>query len=237
MRTYFLIYLLFPIILNAQFTVAPYFSDNMVLQRDQPIHIWGKASPGKKISVSLLNQKKATIVQSDSSWDIYLKPIRANSHPSILIVQSGAVKKIYENVLIGDVWLCIGQSNMLFSMREEMHYQAEVKNGKQPLLRFYNPTYIGKDVYNQLFSDSMLQRLNQDNFYSQASWNQSDSQYFAKMERRMMFLVKAAGQEDFELYTQLLGTGWMIRNATVFTQWNKNPSDIISLLMWVRSEL
>lgn len=69
------------------------------------------------------------------------------------------------------------------------------------------------------------------------SYTQSDSQYFAKMERRMMFLVKASGQEDFELYTQLLGTGWMIRNATVFTQWKKNPEDIISLLMWVRSEL
>lgn len=181
MRISFLICLIIPIVLKAQFTVAPYFSDNMVLQRDQPIHIWGKASPGIKISVSLLNQKKSTIVQSDSSWDIYLNPTRANSHPSMLIVQSGAIKKIYENVLIGDVWLCIGQSNMLFSMREEMHYKAEVKNAKQPLLHFYNPTYIGKDIYNQQFSDSMLQRLNKENFYSQASWNPSDSQYFSSM--------------------------------------------------------
>lgn len=64
-----------------------------------------------------------------------------------------------------------------------------------------------------------------------------DNQYFAKMERRMMFLAKGAGQEDFELYSQLVKTGWTIRNATVFTGWTKSPNDVISLLTWVKSQL
>lgn len=181
MRISFLICLIIPLVLKAQFTVAPYFSDNMVLQRDQPIHVWGRASPGIKISVSLLNQKKFAIVQLDSSWNIYFNPTMANSQPSKLIIESGAYKKVFKNVLIGDIWLCIGQSNMQFTMQQEMHYKEELKNAKQPLLRFYNPTYIGQDVYNKLFSDSMLQRLNQANFYSQTSWNQSDSQNFSSM--------------------------------------------------------
>lgn len=181
MRIFFLIYLAFPLFLNAQFVVAPYFSDNMVLQRDQPIHIWGKANPGLNISVSFLKQKKHTTVNADSSWNIYLSSEIANNKSNQLCIQSGGYKKVFQNVLLGDIWLCIGQSNMQFAMQQEMYYKEELKNANQPLLRFYNPTYIGKDVYNQHFTDSMLNRLNQNDFYSQASWNISDSQHIKNM--------------------------------------------------------
>ena len=181
MRYLFLLILVCPLFLNAQFTVAPYFSDNMVLQRDEPIHVWGKAIPKSRIKVSFLNQTKYTIAQSDSGWDVYMTAEKANSKSNELVIESSSCKSVFKNVLVGDIWLCIGQSNMLFTMREEMHYKEEFKNAQQSILRFYNPTYIGKDVYNAPFTDSMLQRLNYANFYSQVNWNISDSQSFRNM--------------------------------------------------------
>lgn len=175
MRVYLSIILFFPMILSAQFNVGPYFSNNMILQRDQPIHIWGKAEPGVPILVTFLLQNKKTVALADSSWDIYLQPEGVVKEASKLIVESNDVKKVYENVLVGDVWLCIGQSNMQFMMQQEMHYKKELMNAKQPLLRFYKPTYIGQDVYNQKYTDSMLVRLNKEDFFSKTKWSQSDS--------------------------------------------------------------
>ena len=181
MRFYLYFFLACPMLLNAQFTVAPYFSNNMVLQRDQPIHVWGKANPGLQITATFLNQKKQTIVLSDSSWEMYLNAEVTSYQPNVLIIESNELKKVFENILIGDVWLCIGQSNMQFMMQQEMHYKEALKYAKRPMLRFYNPTYIGKDVYNQPFTDSMLLRLNQDNFYSKTTWNESDAQYLSNI--------------------------------------------------------
>ena len=70
---FYILFLVVPFFAKAQLQLAKVFSDNMVLQRDQPINIWGKASPGQIVKITFSNQKIASIVQIDSSWNIVLK--------------------------------------------------------------------------------------------------------------------------------------------------------------------
>ncbi|HEX6847790.1 MAG TPA: sialate O-acetylesterase [Chitinophagaceae bacterium] len=146
----------------------------MVFQRDQPIHIWGNAVPGKTIVVSFGKESKSLKVNPDSTWHIHLNKQKANVDPQVLNIFCGSEKISLQNTLIGDVWVCIGQSNMEWPMMKEMHFKEEINNSHQPLLRFYNPAYTGKNIFGTTFTDSVIQRLNKERFY-EGEWQQSDS--------------------------------------------------------------
>jgi len=157
---------------TAQFNLAPIFTDNMVLQRDQPIHVWGRGRPEETINITFGGETKTDMVQSDGSWSIYLNPRGADTTGQQLKIQHGAVQYTLKNILMGDIWICLGQSNMEWPLQKEMHYAMEVKKTDQRLLRYFNPTYTGKGVYNETFGDSIVKRLNTDRFY-QGQWERS----------------------------------------------------------------
>lgn len=152
----------------------------MVIQRAKPVQIWGKGIPGKTVEVSFVNEKRKTIVQSDSVWSIQLGIQKANAKPQSIFISSENDKIELRNILIGDLWLCIGQSNMEWPMIKEMHYKDELANSNQPLLRLYNPTYAGKNTYNVSFTDSIIQNLNAENFFN-GQWETCDSSSFKTM--------------------------------------------------------
>jgi len=85
-------------------------SSNMVLQRETPVNIWGWAKPGEKVSVSFNSQKVATITDKDGNWKVQLTPMKAGGSFEMTI--KGKNQIILKNILIGDVWICGGQSNM-----------------------------------------------------------------------------------------------------------------------------
>jgi sialate O-acetylesterase len=180
MRYLFFIIFFFPFSVNAQLQLAKIFSNNMILQREQPVHVWGKAVPGKYVRVSFAKEVRPVKVKSDSSWSIFLPAQKINSTPQSLTISSGNDKIVLQNILIGDIWVCIGQSNMELPMMKEMHFKDEINNSDQPLLRFYNPTYAGKNIFGTAFTDSVIQRLNADRFY-EGQWQQSDSNSFKTM--------------------------------------------------------
>jgi sialate O-acetylesterase len=180
MRYWVLIVILFPASSTAQFEMGKIFSDNMVLQRDRPIAIWGKGIPGFKVEAAFAGETTNSIVKTDSTWKINFKPQTINRGPQTLIVTCGKQKIELSNILTGDIWLCLGQSNMEWPMHREMHFKEELLQSEQPMLRFYNPMYAGKDVYGSSFTDSIIQRLNTDDFYS-GQWQSSDSVAFKNM--------------------------------------------------------
>jgi len=92
---------------------AGIFSDNMILQRNMPVPVWGKGKAGENIVVSFQKQKLQTKVDSDGRWMVKLKPLEASFDPSVLKVNS----QEFKNVLIGEVWLASGQSNMAGSKK------------------------------------------------------------------------------------------------------------------------
>ncbi len=164
----------------AQLSLPDIFTDNMVLQSDEPIHFWGKGTPGSSLEVQFAEEIRKTQVRQDSTWSILFIKRKVNSEPqSVQIRNSGQIINLH-NVLVGDVWLCIGQSNMEFPMQNEMHFKKEQKMADRPLLRFYNATFSGKDIYNETFTDSVLRLLNKKDFYK-GRWAVSDSATIKQM--------------------------------------------------------
>jgi sialate O-acetylesterase len=163
-------------------SVNKIFTDHMVLQRDQPIHIWGKGLPGARVRVTLSRSASAVArVNRDSTWNVYLPAQAASSDPRDLKIISGNKNILISNVLLGDIWICIGQSNMEWPMQREMYYREAMATANQPLLRFYNPSYAGKNIFNQYFSDSVLQIMHPSKFFAPTNWQVSDSNSFRTM--------------------------------------------------------
>lgn len=169
MRKLISILLLLPLSATAQLKVAPIFSDNMVLQRDEPLRIWGTGTPGREVFVSFGEEKRSDVPGTDSTWRVEFKKQTASGKPREIIVQSGTEQIGLKNLLIGDIWLCIGQSNMEWPLNREKHFHEAMTTEQLPLLRFYNPTYAGKGIFGRQFHDSTIQRLISKDFY-QGQW-------------------------------------------------------------------
>jgi sialate O-acetylesterase len=108
-------------------------SDGMVLQRDQPIQIWGKGIPEKKIRATLAGAIVSTQVSTDSTWSVQLPPLPAGG-PYELLVNQQTVKDVY----IGDVWLAGGQSNMEWPLRAGViGAESEFAEPDFPMIRFF----------------------------------------------------------------------------------------------------
>ncbi len=95
----------------AEVKLAGVFSDHMVLQRDRDLPVWGWADPGEEVTVSFAGQTASTKAAADGSWSVTLKPLTLNKEGAKLTV-NGKNRIELNDVLVGDVWLCGGQSNM-----------------------------------------------------------------------------------------------------------------------------
>src|SRR5271154_361032 len=120
----------------AEVKVPQVFSDHAVLQRDAPIHVWGWASPGEQVTVSLLKQKPSTSADDLGKWSVYLSPEPAGG-PYTLTIQATNTVTI-SDVLIGDVWFASGQSNMEMPLKG-FPGSAVLKNGEQEIANSNQP--------------------------------------------------------------------------------------------------
>ena len=108
------------------------FSDNMVLQRDQPIKVWGWANPGEKINISFLKDTYSTVADAQSRWEIMLKAAPAGGPYRMQINQI-----TLENILMGDVFLCSGQSNMAFLLQNAKDSEHDIKASANDQIRLF----------------------------------------------------------------------------------------------------
>lgn len=102
--------------IRSQISMPNFFADNMVLQRDIPIPLWGNAGPYEKIEVQFHEQKKKVKANKAGKWILYLEPEKAGG-PYMLSVKGKKTIQI-KNVMIGEVWICSGQSNMEWTVRQ-----------------------------------------------------------------------------------------------------------------------
>ncbi len=100
-----------PLGVTADVTVAPVFTDKMILQRGLPVPVWGTAAPGEKVSVSFAGQKRETAADDKGQWMVKLEPLETSKAERELVVK-GSTTLTFAGVLVGEVWLCSGQSNM-----------------------------------------------------------------------------------------------------------------------------
>lgn len=127
---------------RAEVRLPSVLTDHMVLQRGQPIHIWGSAGPGEKIYVSFHGREGNAVADELGRWGLYLPPVPAGG-PFTLTVR-GKNTITYTDVLVGDLWIASGQSNMGFPMGKTawtngvQNSQQEIANANHPRLRLFH---------------------------------------------------------------------------------------------------
>lgn len=119
---------------HAEVRLASLFTDHAVLQRDKPIPVWGTAEPGEKVRVTLDGQSVETTASEDGGWYVELSPRSASIEPKSLEVL-GSNRILLSDILIGDVWLASGQSNMAWPVRDSSNARAEIAHANHPVIR------------------------------------------------------------------------------------------------------
>ncbi|NOU36565.1 MAG: sialate O-acetylesterase [Kiritimatiellaceae bacterium] len=135
--------------LAAELSLPAVFSDHMVLQRELSVPVWGKADPGATITIQFADQTKTVVAATNGKWRANLAPMPASSESRELIVSSsiGNQKSTFNDVLVGEVWLCSGQSNMQMPMEGWSNSpcenaEASIAAANYPQIRLFNTPLV-----------------------------------------------------------------------------------------------
>jgi len=120
----------------ADVTLPSLISDNMVIQRGMAAPIWGEASPGEKVIVRIGDQQRETKAGADGRWMVRLRPMEAGGPFELSVAGRNTI--VVRNLLVGDVWLCSGQSNMEMEVWEAQNAQQEVAQASYPQIRVFD---------------------------------------------------------------------------------------------------
>lgn len=143
-------------------TLPQIFSDNMVLQRDKPIRIWGWATKGESITITLHGQTVKTKADKNGTWAVVLNPMTFGG-PFELSVQAKSGNLTLKNILIGDVWICSGQSNMEWTLNSTKDAAKEIAEANYPKIRMFTVQKAQSYVPEKDLKDGVWQECNPKN--------------------------------------------------------------------------
>lgn len=126
-----------PAAARANVTLPDVLSSSMVLQRDAPVPIWGKAEPGEAVTVRFQGQKRSAVADANGKWRVNLSALKASGVPATLFIE-GKNKLELTDILVGEVWLVAGQSNMQRLLRETNDGERATAAANFPQLRLFN---------------------------------------------------------------------------------------------------
>jgi sialate O-acetylesterase len=137
---------------RADVSLPSILGSNMVLQREQPVPIWGWASPGEKVSVTLDQQKLSATADDKGNWKVMLAPMKAGGPYQVVVAGENTLK--LSNVMVGEVWLCSGQSNMEFPTYGALDAKKEIEGADKLGMHLFRVAGAGnhlvqKDVKGQ----------------------------------------------------------------------------------------
>ncbi|MCI0492841.1 MAG: sialate O-acetylesterase, partial [Planctomycetes bacterium] len=140
----------FPLTTQADVKLPAMFTDHAVLQRDMPVPVWGTADPGEEVTVSFVGgaighrQPQKATADAEGNWQVTLAPL-AVGNPLILIVE-GKNRIEVKDILVGEVWLCSGQSNMEWSVSNSWNGDLEIAAANHPQIRLITVTGLGSQT-------------------------------------------------------------------------------------------
>jgi len=134
-KVFVFILLIFSVLSNANVRMPLVFSDGMVLQRNKPIPIWGFADANENVEIHFNKQIKKATADKNGNWTINLAAEKAGGPFELIII--GKNKITIKNVLVGEVWICSGQSNMEFQVFKTMNSEKEIADANYPMIRHF----------------------------------------------------------------------------------------------------
>ena len=120
---------------RAELALPHIFGDNMVLQREKPLRFWGRADAGEKVTVRFADRAGTAVARPDGSWDLELAAMEASGEPRTLTVSGKTNTLAFRNVLVGDVWVLGGQSNMEDALKNIRDGELEILSADRPGIR------------------------------------------------------------------------------------------------------
>ncbi|GHA63342.1 sialate O-acetylesterase [Pontibacter akesuensis] len=127
---------LLPLVAQGQVRLPKLISDGMVLQRDTDLKVWGWASAGEKVSVRFLNKTYQAVADNKGAWEVQLAKLKAGGPHQMVITGKNAIT--LQDILVGDVWVCSGQSNMELPMRRvKPLYAEEMRTAQNEFIRYF----------------------------------------------------------------------------------------------------
>ena len=151
--------------------LASVFDHHMVLQQKKPIPVWGNANAGQTIAVTFGSQKRTTVAGENGHWEVVFEPVTAGG-PFTLAVTAGSNQAItLQNIMVGEVWVCAGQSNMEFRLNQAREARQMISGAGGDNLRLLNKTGIVRpdDVAWDSLSLARIDRLH----YFNGTWTPS----------------------------------------------------------------
>ena len=128
----------------ADITVSKVFGNHMVLQQGSPIRIWGTGDSGEGVTVSLGGKSAKTTTSKDGTWRVDLPALSADGKAHTMTVKGKNTIKL-EDILLGEVWICSGQSNMEWSVKGSHNPKEEIAAANHPQIRLFNvPGHVAK---------------------------------------------------------------------------------------------
>lgn len=179
--------------IHAQIKLPQLIRDSMILQRDMKINVWGWASAGEKVNVKFSSKTYKTTRGNDGKWMLQLAPMKAGGPYTMEI--SGKNKIVLHDILIGDVWLCAGQSNMEHQMKlHAVKYGDEIANANYPTIR-------------QFKVPNVTNLISPQNDLNSGSWKNADSTNVKDFSAVAYFFAKNL-YEKYHVPIGIINVSW-----------------------------
>lgn len=121
--------------LRADVRLPALFTDHMMLQRERPARVWGQADPGEAVTVRIQAQTATATADAEGRWSVFLEPLAAGGPHELTV--AGKNTLTIKDVLVGDVWIASGQSNMQWALRQANDPEKEIANSSHPKMRLF----------------------------------------------------------------------------------------------------
>ncbi|MEM1028378.1 MAG: sialate O-acetylesterase [Planctomycetota bacterium] len=182
------------------------FADHMVLQRDMPVPVWGKAEPGTLVSVAFGSLQVETVTDDAGKWRVDLPAMPASAKPRLMTVtgwrqENPPAPITIADILVGDVWHCSGQSNMEWSVERSNDAAAEIAAADYPLIRHFTVPRTGADS---------------PRFTSEGTWKITAPDTIAKFSA-VGYAFGRSIHLSQDVPIGLIGTAWGAASAEAFT--------------------
>lgn len=169
------------------------FANDMVLQRDKPIPIFGTANANEEVIVVFNHQAKKTNADADGKWKVVFNALPAGGIFT-LDVQSKNKKIAFTNILMGDVWLCSGQSNMLFRLNQAYEGKKAIESSPNKNIRFFQLNAVA-ETDNTAWDSIALDKVNKLNYFT-GTWKEYNSSTVAQFSAVGYFFGQKIQQEE-----------------------------------------
>lgn len=180
------------------------FTDHMVLQRDGPVKIWGDAGKNETITIDFNGQKAKTKANKNGQWMIELKAMQYGG-PYNMQISSKSESITLKNILIGDVWLCSGQSNMEWMLKNTKNAEQEIAAANYPNIR--------------LFTVTKAMALKPQTDLAGGEWMECDPKNVANFSAVAYFFARKL-QKDLNIPVGLINSSWGGTNVQTWTSWD-----------------